>query len=160
MTESKKNLTVVPVVDKETHITCPKCTKTTRVTFQENSNLLDKLIVSYKCKCGHRGRIKLEKRVFLRKRVDLTGEIKKDGKLFGFVSIKDLSKSGLKFVANPRAKLQVGDNVEIEFRLDDKGISLIRQKGIIRNSNGLEYGFEFIKNYNNESDRRLGFYFF
>lgn len=159
MKESIEKLSVAHVVDKKVNITCPKCMQTTQVNLKDKSNLLDKLVVGYKCKCDHRGKIKLEKRGFLRKDIRLTGKIKKGEKLFELISIKNLSRSGIKFEANSQNKLQVGDRLELEFRLDDKSLSLIRQKGIIRNSNGHQYGFEFIKRYYNKYDRLLGFYF-
>ena len=154
MTGTLENLQVTRVIDKKIYITCPKCTKTTAVDLNNKSNLLGKFIVKYKCKCGNIGEIKLEKRVSYRKAVHLNGAIKKDGKPIGSVTITDLSKTGCRFEANPRIKLQVGDSLELGFRLDDKNRSLIRQKGVIRNSNDCQYGFEFIR-----SDRQLGFYF-
>jgi hypothetical protein len=159
MTEILENLHVARVIEKKTYITCPKCTQTMPVDFHNNPNLLDKFIVGYKCKCGNTGKIKLEKRGSYRKTVNLSGQIKKDIKPLGSVVIKDLSKNGCKFEANPLTNLQVGDRLEIEFRLDNKNNSLIRQKGIIRNSNGYQYGFDFIKSDYQEYDRLLRFYF-
>ena len=159
MKDSIEKISVAHVVDKKVNITCPRCMQTTQVDLHGKSNLLDKLVVGYKCKCDHRGKIKLEKRGFLRKDIHLTGRINKGEELFELISIKNLSRSGVKFETNFRAKLQVGDELELEFRLDNKNQSLIRQKGIIRNSNSHQYGLEFIKSSYSSYEKRLGFYF-
>ena len=157
--DTSEKIKVTPVIDNKINITCPKCMKTTMVDLNRKTSLLDKLIVGYKCTCGDRRKIKLEKRNVFRKDTRLKGKIKKTGKFLGSIYINNLSRSGLKFEANHKTKLEIGDRLELEFRLDDKKQSLIRQEGIIRNADTHLFGVEFIGNCNKEYDRRLGFYF-
>ena len=158
MIDKLENIQVTYVADKKANITCLKCTKQTEIDLDNKTNLLDKFIVGYKCKCGYKGKMKFEKRVSYRKPVHLRCRIKREGENLGWVDIKDLSRTGCRFEANLRIKLEAEDRLELEFRLDDSNRSLIQQKGIIRWSRNYQYGVEF-EEIDRETDKRLGFYF-
>lgn len=158
--ETPDNIGVTRVVDNQIRLICRECLETTHINMSKHPHLVNKHVIKYKCKCGHVGKTRLEKRAQHRKPVSLNGELVKDGITYGFASIKDLSKSGLKFESHSRNNFNVGDDLELVFRLDDKKCSLIRQRGIIRHHNDEQYGLEFIKGKFRKYDRRLEFYFF
>jgi hypothetical protein len=139
--------------------TCPKCTKAK--TSDVSTLVLEKkkLSVRVKCPCGHIYSVILERRKYYRKKTSFPGifKLEQNPKEY-FITVTNLSRFGLQFYSSESDKLQVGDRIGVEFRLDDKIRSLIRKKVLIRRMEGNVVGAEFCAP--DEYDKVLGFYLF
>lgn len=139
---------------------CPKCNKSKIVDVSKFANTRRTVTINSKCSCGHRWTSTLDKRRLYRKAVNLPGTYDhiKDGKVVdrGGMKLVDLSFTGVKMELKVERNLPVGDQLDIEFRLDDSKQTLIKKKVTIRNISGLFIGATF------ESDAAydpvLGFY--
>jgi hypothetical protein len=137
--------------------TCPKCTKAKTVDI---SNLVnEKKDIKVKCSCGHVYPVVLERRKFYRKKTSLPGIfiLEQNDKEYA-MTVTNISRFGLEFNSSESEKLNVGDRIGVEFRLDDKSRSLIRKKIIIRKIEEKTAGAEFC--FPDEYDKALGFYLF
>jgi hypothetical protein len=141
---------------------CPKCKKSKTVNVSKYASL-DKIVkVKVTCPCGYGYTSILEKRKKYRKATNLPGSfvLLMDGKQVsgGLMTVRDLSKSGLKIQINTQHKCQVGDVILVEFYLDDTQRTLIKKKVIARNIVGPNIGTEFAPT--EAVDKALGFYLF
>ena len=141
---------------------CPKCSRSKTVNVSKYAHL-DKLIkVNVKCPCGHAYRSVLEKRKQYRKETHLSGTYihYQDGRPAnrGLITVKDISANGMKLQLNVELLCDVGDHLDVEFRLDDRHRTLIKKRVVVRNLNGLDIGVEFGPT--EALDRALGFYLF
>lgn len=151
--------------DKATFV-CPKCKKTT----VEDVSLLIQCDVAVRikhgCTCGHVYDVLLERRKFYRKPVKLPGifYLNPTDKQKRRMTVRDISRGGVKLQLDDPIQLSISDTISIEFRLDDKHKTLIKKEVIIRNSYGNQvYGAEFfsrdLKNpYDKAYDMAIGFY--
>ena len=103
--------------------------------------------IKSKCSCGHRWISEFEKRKQYRKKVNFKGayDCIKDGKVVdrGGMKVVDLSNGGAKVKLNVERNLQVGDNLDLVFQLDDKNATLIKKRVKIRSINGNCLGTTF-----------------
>ncbi|MDJ0914257.1 MAG: PilZ domain-containing protein [Desulfobacterales bacterium] len=141
---------------------CPQCENTARVDVSKY-NVIDKGVrIKCKCRCGHVYRVSLEKRKLYRKPTNLVGSYTQimDGEEVdrGTMSVKDVSRTGLKLKLNVARNFKIGDKLVVEFHLDDKARSHIRKMVIIRNLDGPFVGVQF--DAIDAHDRALGFYLF
>ena len=90
----------------------------------------------------------IERRYANRKRVSLIGcFVNNDiGKKLG-IRVINLSANGIRFkISDPsKYKSKVGDELTIEFKLNDMPTSLIKKKGILRSFSGSIVSAEFIE---------------
>ena len=141
---------------------CPKCSRSKTVSVSEYANI-DKLIkVNVKCPCGHAYTSLLEKRKQYRKTTSLPGSFVHfiDGRPVnkGVLTVEDISANGLKLKLNAPQGFSIGDNMEVEFNLDDKSRTLIKKRVIVKNINGPFIGVEFGPA--EAMEKALGFYLF
>jgi len=141
---------------------CPKCSRSKTVNVSKYANI-DKLIkVNVKCPCGHAYTSILEKRKRYRKATSLPGSFIHfiDGRPVnrGVLTVEDISATGMKLKLNTPQGFTVGDQMEVEFNLDDKNRTLIKKRVIVRNMNGPYVGVEFGPA--EALDKALGFYLF
>lgn len=138
----------VPISDscKATFI-CPKCKTMKTVDVSKFVNMNGTVKIKSKCSCGHRWISEFEKRKQYRKTVNFTGtyDCIKDGKVVdrGGMTVVDLSSGGVKLKLNVEQNLQVGDNLNLEFQLDDNNATLIKKRVAIRTVNGCYVGTTF-----------------
>lgn len=123
---------------------CPDCKK---VRHADVSNIIgiDKTVkIKCQCKCGNKFDAILERRKFFRKSIDFDGICytgKEDEKFK--VTVVDISRSGLKLRLNASHNLSRGDELLIEFHLDDAEQTLVNKKVVVRSISGLNVGVEF-----------------
>lgn len=118
------------------------------------------LTVKCKCKCGHEFEVTLEKRSMLRKPVNLAGtytHISSLGdKIEGPMIVRNLSRKGMQLELSTDHDFQVGDALDVDFRLDDASRSQVLKAAIVRNVIGRRLGTEFSEV--DAFDKMLGLY--
>ena len=141
---------------------CPKCNRSKTVDVSKYA-ALDKVVkVNIKCPCGHSYKAILEKRRHYRKETNLPGTyvhfIDGQPRDRGLMTVKDLSTAGMKLRLNVKQSFAVGDQLRVEFHLDDAHRTLIRKTVIIRNQRDQFIGVELAPF--ETVDKALGFYLF
>jgi len=81
------------------------------------------------------------------------------------MTVRDLSRAGLKIELRSKADMNVGDKIFVVFRLDNEEQTTVRKEVIIRNIieniNGLSVGGEFYpREFGSDFDKILGLYTF
>ena len=142
---------------------CPKCNKSRTIDMSNYKNLEKAEKVKVKCACGNTYYALIEKQ--FRKRTNFPGSfihiVSDIPKEKGVMLVTDVSRTGLKIKLNSKREFFIGDNIIVEFHLDDKNRSLIKKKCIIKKDFGLEFGIEFISvHLSDPSDKAIGFYMF
>lgn len=141
---------------------CPKCSRSKTVSVSKYANV-DKLIkVNVKCPCGHAYTSILEKRRQYRKATSLPGSYIHfiDGRPVnrGVMTVVDISATGMKLKLTTPQGFAVGDQMKVDFDLDDRHRTLIKKQVIVRNINGPFVGVEYGPA--EALDKALGFYLF
>lgn len=123
---------------------CPDCQKVRHANVSKIIGLNKALSIKCQCKCGKRFEAILERRKYFRKDIELDGVVfSGDGKEKFPVTISDVSRSGLKLEFKAHYEFSPGDELLIEFYLDNREKTLISKKIIVRSINGLNFGVEF-----------------
>ncbi|MBF0211260.1 MAG: PilZ domain-containing protein [Desulfamplus sp.] len=143
----------------QTVFICPHCGFEKR--FDASPFKDKKKNITIKCKCGNSTLMEIEFRRQFRKKVELFGSctIKKTQKRCDII-VKDLSFSGVGFellhvYKRSMADIDVGDPIEVEFRLDDKKQELITKMCVVRLKLPNHIGAEFE---DENFAKQLGFY--
>ncbi|MCG8683351.1 MAG: PilZ domain-containing protein [Desulfobacterales bacterium] len=137
-------------------IPCPSCGKSYSKDVSKFIGHKAEVRLKYKCKCQHTFSILLERRRFVRKKVNLKGfVIGKNDKTP--LTVVDISQHGIQISIASKVPYTVGDVLQIEFILDDSNHSKIsRQIQIRRVVPPVKFGCEFT-NHDHYDD--LGKYF-
>jgi len=123
---------------------CPKCRKSTTADVSEYKDINKAVRIQHTCACGHSHTVLLERRKFYRKDVDIPGTYTvKGNSVAKAMTVKDLSRSGLKFELHEKEDLKVGDRISVAFRLDNPQKTLIEKDVEIRTISDLNVGTEF-----------------
>ena len=146
--------------------TCPECQHPRIVSIAEHKGLEKAVNVGVTCKrCGHKYRAIIERRQQYRKAVNLPGTYihlvngRMRGK--GYMTVVDLSRTGLKIKLNNKEGFAIGDRMLLEFNLDNASHSLIKKEVEIKKIDKAELGVAFLSMHpSNPSDKALGFYMF
>ena len=142
---------------------CPQC-KGIRTVDVTRYKALEKAVkIKVHCPCGHDYPVMIERRKQFRKAVSLPGTF---SRIFndrragnGTMVVKDVSRNGLQIRVNDSSYMNVGDILEVEFKLDDNKRSPIRKEVVIRKIVGYDLGTEFTSiDAGNASDKAIGFY--
>jgi hypothetical protein len=141
---------------------CPQCNRSKTVDVSKYATL-DKIVkVGVKCPCGHSYKAILEKRKQYRKETNLPGTyvhfVEGQPQNRGLMTIKNLSTSGVNVQLNVKQNFVIGDQMQLEFHLDDAHRTLIKKTVIIKNQRDLFIGAEFAPF--DTVDKALGFYLF
>jgi len=141
---------------------CPQCNRSKTVDVSKYA-ALDKVVkVNIKCPCGHSYKAILEKRRHYRKETNLPGTyvhfIDGQPRDRGLMTVRDLSTAGMKLRLNVKQSFAIGDQLRVEFHLDDAHRTLIRKTVIIRNQRDQFIGVELAPF--ETVDKALGFYLF
>ena len=133
--------------DNKTLIECPHC------GFQKIINIAKffkrskpENFVS-KCKCGYSFSVVVERRKFERHYFDTNGSILRErekGKPDSFaITVKDLSRSGVKFETGKNEALEAGANIVITFEFNDNRKTSFIKEATVRNVKGKDVRAEF-----------------
>ena len=141
---------------------CLKCGKFWPMKVSKYESLDRKVIIRCKCPCGHSQTVLLERRQWFRKATNLPGQYiqlvsgKKNN--MGIMTVKDLSKDGLKAEINGNSTLifNISDMLLLKFWLDDKRKSLIEKNAVIKNLKSNYICSKFC--FQNDYDKAFGFY--
>ena len=141
---------------------CPKCARTKTVDVSKYAALDKMITVNVKCPCGHAYKAILEKRKQYRKETNLPGTyihfIDGQPRDRGLMTVKDISTTGMKLQLNVKQNFAIGDQLQVEFHLNDVHRTLIKKTVIIRNQREQFIGAEFAPF--ESVDKALGFYLF
>jgi transcription elongation factor Elf1 len=128
--------------------TCPKCGKV-RIMDVSQFKHVNKSVIKVKCKCpcGHTYSVLLERRREIRKEVSFIGTYyahEKGMEIKGRITIRDLSRSGLRFKTHLSHQFTLGETVTLEFTISDREHSMITRKVVIRSQHGDSVGASFV----------------
>jgi len=152
--------------DNTATLMCPNCQKTRIVDVSKYMRPDAPSKLKAKCKCGHSYAVSLEKRKYFRKETQLEGiyrytvsnSVVSSAEVQGRLMVVNISKTGMRLKLNSMPRFQVGDLINVEFRLDDSKKSLISRNVYVRNMKGLFIGVEYASQ--PSLDSALGFYLF
>jgi hypothetical protein len=123
--------------------------------------------ISLQCTCGYSFTSSMERRRHYRKSVNLKGryhysnqvELEQGSGNFvgkGKMNILDVSAWGLKVKLKKKEMLKLNDQLSVEFQLDDKKRTMIREKATVKNIDKKFIGGAFTDQ--RTGNRSLGFY--
>ena len=152
--------------DNTATLMCPNCQNTRIVDVSKYLRPDAPSKLKAKCKCGHTYVVALEKRKYFRKETQLEGiyrytvsnSVVSSAEVQGRLMVINISKTGMRLKFNSMPRFQVGDLINVEFRLDDSKKSLISRNVYVRNMKGLFIGVEYASQ--PSLDSALGFYLF
>jgi uncharacterized Zn finger protein len=154
----RKELTTVHVIDnKFVVITCPFCGIMKKVVADKYKNIKHRVTV--RCKCDSRFNVQFNFRKNYRKSVKIAGEfvtLSPKMSTKRVMTIYDLSITGLRFKMIDNVVVNKGDELLINFELDDAKRSFIRKKVVVQFTNDNLIGCEFTELALYEKE--LGFY--
>ena len=144
-------------IDKnnEGTVTCPECQKSKRANFAKYKHCSE--VLKVKCACGCAFGLIIDQRKYYRKRTKFNGNYTIAGtNETGSMVVEDLSFTGVGFQTRQPHKLQVGDQIEIRFTLDNHLKTEMYKTAVVRRIRDKFVGAEFcdLKAY----DKDLGFY--
>lgn len=146
--------------DHKTTVICPQCDKSKTVDVSKLVCTNKTIRIKAACSCGHKWTLELEKRRLYRKAVNLAGTYEhiKKGKVIdrGSMKVVDLSFNGVKIKLNVERDFQTGDQLDIEFHLDDSKRTPKKKRISVRNISGPYIGASFRPD--EAYDSVLGFY--
>jgi hypothetical protein len=126
---------------------CPKCQNLQTKDIGKFDKIDQVKRIKCTCSCGNTFTVIFEKRKFFRRDIELVGRYKtrsKDDKeIRGTCTIIDVSQSGLLFTTNVKHDLEIGDQLEVEFYIDEEQTFLVLKKGVIRRIIDRNVGIEF-----------------
>ncbi|WP_207678232.1 PilZ domain-containing protein [Desulfonema magnum] len=110
--------------------------------------------IEHFCKCGHYSKVLLERRKFQRSQINIPGIYtlnEGNKKIRGAMTVKDLSRAGLKFELDVERDIRAGDRMFAEFHLTDV---IVKKEVFIRKISGRTVGSEFCsRDTESETDR-------
>jgi PilZ domain len=124
---------------------CPKCGESERQSAERFKDI--KGPVKIICICGNVYEVMIEFRRFYRKDTKLEGIYQRtsfEGH-WGKVIVRNVSSEGCKFELTRKENLAKGEEIKIEFTLDNPRQSLIRKKAIVSVVEGSQVGCKFIE---------------
>lgn len=147
-------------------VVCPKCARKIPLALS-GARPSDTKDISIQCTCGYAYTSSMERRRHYRKPVKLKGryhysnhvELERGGGKFvgkGRMNILDVSAWGLKMKLKKKETLRLNDQLSVEFHLDDRERTVIREKATIKNIRERTIGGSFADQRN--GNRSLGFY--
>lgn len=126
---------------------CPACNNGVIKDLGKFSQYKKVILLKCRCKCGHVYQALVERRRFFRKPVNLMGTYYySEGKMNqrkGLIKILDISKSGLQFSVNSMPEFKVGDQIIVDFTMDDREGSRIREMGTVKGIRSNKVGLQF-----------------
>jgi len=132
---------------KEGVFLCPACDNSVVRDLSKVVHAKSAIKVKCNCKCGNVFRVLVERRKNFRKVVNLVGMchfIDDSGqKRKRLIKIHDLSFSGLRFSLNSLPEFRFGDQIIVDFRLDDMERKDVKEKGVVVRIESKIVGIQF-----------------
>lgn len=126
---------------------CPACDKAIIKDLNEFVEAELAVRLRCKCSCGNTYRVLVERRQHFRKAVNLVGmflfQKSKTSTIKGMIRVRDISQSGVQFTVSSLPEFDVGDKLIIDFTLDDRERSQIRERGIVQRIRSSVIGLKF-----------------
>lgn len=130
--------------DGTTTIICPQCGKLKQADISKFIDVRSCVRIRCRCICGFCYIAELERRKYIRKKSNFSGSFfRADNGRQGIMTVCDISRSGLKLRIGGIEKLMIGDELSVEFRLDDSLRSLVKKEVIVRKIDKQFIGVEF-----------------
>jgi hypothetical protein len=123
---------------------CPECDKARTADVSEYLGASVEIRIKCRCKCGHTFTAVLERRKYFRKDMNIPGMFisgikdKRD-----YMTVVDLSRSGCKIKLTDKHVYTIGDQLLLEFNLDNSEQSLIRKVATVKSCSEYFIGAEF-----------------
>jgi predicted RNA-binding Zn-ribbon protein involved in translation (DUF1610 family) len=136
---------------------CPKCGDSRKQSVEKCRDVIG--LTKMSCICGYVSEVKLEFRKFFRKDTELEGLYYRsipEGH-WGKMIVKDLSILGCRFEMRRKELLGEGEEIKLQFTLDNPRRSIIRKKAIVSEVEGSNVGCKFV-DLPGYIDSELGFY--
>ena len=136
---------------------CPACGAVKHITadtFQKNRHT-----VSVRCRCQHIFNVLLDFRRHFRKQISLPGTYLIAGKGAGgggVIHIHNISRGGLGFTVSGMHRIEEGNELQLEFQLNDKKKTPLKKQAIVRSVRINAIGCQFKDS--GELDKALGFF--
>jgi transcription elongation factor Elf1 len=130
---------------------CPECGTGKTVDVSRYKDTEAAVRVKCRCRCGHKYTAILERRKYYRKDTDLPGTYRfknKGGKML--MTVINISRTGLQLKINDDPEIKSGDNLRLEFRLNDSNHSLIEIDVVVHAIRGKNIGCEFRDDYSSQ----------
>ena len=165
--------------DNKVALNCPGCHKSKVVDVSRFLGRKGAVNLRYrfhcdKCDCGHKDcneclhdecshgyidSVRLERRIHVRKDTKLSGTLTLEREDSLPVQVLDLSRTGARIRIPTKVAIKLGDNVKLDFLLDDKQRTLVVKDGTIVRETGRIYAlnFEQAESYST-ADKAIGFY--
>lgn len=143
--------------DNSATIICPACNAARSASVGRYRHAKHSLKI--RCQCNAVFKVQLDFRRFYRKQTSLSGTYKvinPPGGGGGIIHIRNISHNGLGFLVSGIHHMQVGQTIQLEFRLNDKHQSRLNKQAKIRLIDKNYIGCQFINN--NVVEKALGFY--
>lgn len=141
-------------------ISCPECGKTMRKNVSKFMNHKAQIRLKCKCSCQHSFPVILERRLSIRKDVNLWGHIIQGSKK-NTITIKDISRNGVRIKILQEIILEEGQEIVIYFTLDDPNRSEVSKRvNVIKIHSPTIISCEFLnKNHQGNLGKYFLFYF-
>ncbi|MBF0101285.1 MAG: PilZ domain-containing protein [Desulfobacterales bacterium] len=137
---------------------CPKCGNTRTIDVTKYLNIETTIRIKCKCKCGCTYSTVLERRHYFRKEIRLPGifTLHHDNAIIkGLMNVTDISRTGLRMEIDNTTDIQIGDYLNVEFRLEDAQRTEMNRQVVVRTIKTNIIGVEFTSH---EQADRLGYY--
>lgn len=125
------------------NFSCPECGALRTMDVSKFQDIDKEIKLKCTCKCKHVFSVVLERRLQIRKKVNLNGEVLLDQKRYP-VDIINISRHGLRIRTRGRLDISLLDKVVIDFVLDDSTHSRVSKVMIARTMRENEIGLEFV----------------
>ncbi len=137
----------IKIDDGSAMFVCPECFKTKTVNVSKQCDKSGIIKVNCKCPCGHEYPVMLDKRKYDREVVTLPGVFIRyaEGNTGNSeqMLVLDLSLSGLRFMIKTKCNIKIKEELMVEFNLNDKEKSLIKEKVVVKYLKTNEVGAKF-----------------
>lgn len=124
------------------NISCPECGKVRQMDLSAYLTIERAVTLKATCSCGQVFPFTLERRLHVRKPVDLQGTLTFRNKRYS-VKVLDISRLGMKIRTLKVLDVRVGDRLVIDFTLDDINQSVISREITVRKVNRTDIGVMF-----------------
>jgi len=151
--------------DNKATLACPACERSKCIDASPYMAMQQIVKIRIKCPCGHQYPAQLERRRHFRKTVNFEGVYSQatGGRHVGRgnMAILDLSRTGVRLRLRESKPMRIGDKLVVEFRLNDRKQSRIRQESVVRRIDGSDLGAEFSPTDPADPNAKaIGFYLF
>ncbi len=143
--------------DKTATIVCPSCGAAKHVAAEKFRNHTH--TIKARCRCKEVLTVQFNFRRHYRKATNLPGTyiiLSDEATGGGVIHVRNVSRGGLGFTVSGRHNIKKGLIIGIEFNLNDKGMTLLRKKAVVKSLHDNYIGCEFTNR--DELEKALGFY--